>query len=149
MRLIYASKKKTDARYSFSENQWQKETNTPRFERNEKLILIFVLLVRRGIKIGSQRLRIFVCNCSTIVTPKKALFDVTSLFGDLVIAHRTNFVVIVPKAFGTFHDQCPRSTERTRLWNAWFHSWKVKATLFCSLLKKTTEVSAFHVPLVS
>ena len=93
MRLINASKK-TDARSSFNEHQWQKETKTPRFERNEKLILIFVLLFRRGIKISSQRLRIFVCNCSTIVTPKKALCDVTSLLGDLVIAHRTNFVVI-------------------------------------------------------
>ena len=46
------------------------------------------------------------CNCSTIVTPKKALFDVISLLGDLVIAYRTNLVVIVPKAVRTFHDQC-------------------------------------------
>ena len=38
--------------------------------------------------------------------PKKALFDVISLLGDLVIAYRTNLVVIVPKAFRTFHDQC-------------------------------------------
>ena len=30
---------------------------------------------------------------------KKALFDVISLLGDLVIAYRTNLVVIVPKAF--------------------------------------------------
>ena len=41
------------------------------------------------------------------MTPKKALFDVFSLLGDLVIAYRTNLVVIVPKAFRTFHDQCP------------------------------------------
>ena len=40
------------------------------------------------------------------MTPKKALFDVFSLLGDLVIAYRTNLVVIVPKAFRTFHDQC-------------------------------------------
>ena len=46
------------------------------------------------------------CNCSTIVTPKKALFDLISLLGDLVIAYRTNLVVIVPKAVRTFHDQC-------------------------------------------
>ena len=39
------------------------------------------------------------------MTPKKALFGVISLLGDLVIAHRTNLVVIVPKAFWTFHDQ--------------------------------------------
>ena len=41
------------------------------------------------------------------MTPKKALFDVISLPGDLVIAYRTNLVVIVPKVFRTFHDQCP------------------------------------------
>ena len=40
------------------------------------------------------------------MTPKKALFDAISLLGDLVIAYRTNLVVIVPKAFRTFHDQC-------------------------------------------
>ena len=88
----------------FIENQWQKESNTQRFERNEKLILFFVLLFRGGI--GFQRLRFFVCNCSTIVTPKKALFDVISLLGDLVIAYRSNLVVIMPKAVRTFHDQC-------------------------------------------
>ena len=43
-----------------------------------------------------------VCNCSTIVTPKKALFDVISLLGDLVIAYLTDLVVIVPKAVRTF-----------------------------------------------
>ena len=69
------------------------------------IIFRFILLLRRGIKIGSQRLGVFVCNYSTIVTPKKALFDVISLFGDLLIAYRTNFVVIVPRAFRTFHDQ--------------------------------------------
>ena len=53
-----------------------------------------------------------------------------SLLGDLVIAYRINFVVIVPKAFRTFHDQCSRITERTLLWNACFQSWKVKTTLF-------------------
>ena len=64
-----------------------------------KLILFFVLLFRRRIKIVFQRLGVFVCNCSTIVTPKKAIFDVISLLGDLMIAYRTNLVVIVPKAF--------------------------------------------------
>ena len=43
------------------------------------------------------------CNCSTIV---KALFDVISLLGDLVIVYRTNLAVIVPKTVRTFHDQC-------------------------------------------
>ena len=37
-----------------------------------KLDLLFVLLFRRGIEIGFQRLRVFVCNYSAIVTPKKA-----------------------------------------------------------------------------
>ena len=40
------------------------------------LIFIFVLLFRRRIEIGFQRLHVFVCNCSAIVTPKKALFHV-------------------------------------------------------------------------
>ena len=48
-----------------------------------------------------------VCNCSTIVTPTKALFHVISPLGNLVIAYGTNLVVIVPKVFRTFHDQCP------------------------------------------
>ena len=43
---------------------------------------------------------------ATIVTPKKALFDVISLLGDLVISYRTNLVVIMPKTVRTFHDQC-------------------------------------------
>ena len=38
---------------------------------------------------------IFVCNCSAIVTPKKALFHVSSPLGNLVIAYRTSLVVIV------------------------------------------------------
>ena len=41
------------------------------------------------------------------MTPKKALFDVISLLGDLVITYRINLVVIVPRSFRTFHDQCP------------------------------------------
>ena len=72
-----------------------------------KLIFSFVLLFRRGIKFGFQRLRVFVSNCSTIVKPKKALFNVISLLGDLVIARKANLVVIVPKALRTFHDECP------------------------------------------
>ena len=48
------------------------------------------------------------CHWSTIVAPpKKALFDVISLIGDLVITYRTNVVIIVPRAFRKFHDQCP------------------------------------------
>ena len=64
-------------------------------------------MTERGIEIGFQRLHVFVCNCSAIVTPKKALFDVISLLGNQVISYRTNLVVIVLKAFRTFHDQCP------------------------------------------
>ena len=47
------------------------------------------------------------CDRSTVVTSKKALFNAISLFGYRVIAYRTNLVVIVPRAFWTFHDQCP------------------------------------------
>ena len=55
-------------------------------------IVLFVLLGRRGIKSAYQRLRLFVCYCSTIVAPKKALFHVISLLKDLVITYRTNLV---------------------------------------------------------
>ena len=101
-----------------------------------KLVLLFVLLFRRWIKIGSQRIGVFVCNCSTIVTPKKALFDVISLLGDLVIAYRTNLVVIVPKAFRTFHDQC---RVHIRVFAMFTGTFRVKgggrftATTFCFL----------------
>ena len=71
------------------------------------IIFIFVLLFRRGIEIRFQRFHVFVCNCSTIVKPTKALFHVISPLGNLVIAYRTNLVVIMPKAFRTCHDQCP------------------------------------------
>ena len=91
-----------------------------------------------GIKIGFQRLRFFVCNCSTIVTPKKALFDVNSLLGDLVIAYRTNLVVIVPKALvRTFHDQC---SVHFRIFTKFTWTFRVKgggrfkATTFCFLI---------------
>ena len=39
--------------------------------------------------------------------PKKALFNVIPLLGDLVIACKANLVVIVPKALRAFHDECP------------------------------------------
>ena len=114
----------------------RKESNTQRFKRNEKLILFFVLLFRGGIKIGFQRLRFFVCNCSTIVTPKKALFDVISLLGDLVIAYRTNLVVIVPKAVRTFHDQCSVHFRILTMFTGIFRvkgGGRFKATTFCFL----------------
>ena len=93
-------------------------------------------LCRRGIEIGFQRLRVFVCNCSAIVTPKKALFHVISPLGNLVIAYRTNLVVIVSKAFRTFHDQCP---VRIRILAVFTGTFRVKgggcfrATTFCFL----------------
>ena len=92
-----ATKPHTRYRFkNFIKNQWQKESNTQRFERNQnQLILFFLLLFRRGIEIGFQRLRVFVRNCATIVTLKKALFHVIPLLGDLVIAYRTNLVVIM------------------------------------------------------
>ena len=76
---IYQQNHTRDTVLKAIKNQLQKESNTQRFERNEnQLILFFVLLFRRGIEIGFQRLRVFVRNCSTTVTPKKALFDVIS-----------------------------------------------------------------------
>ena len=48
-------------------------------------LLFFVLLFRSGIEIGFQRLRVFVCNCSTIVTPTKTLFHVISPLGNVVV----------------------------------------------------------------
>ena len=77
------------------------------------------------------------CNCSTIVTPKKALFDAISLLGDLVIAYRINCVVIVPKAFRTFHDQC---RVLTRIFAMFTWTFRVRgggrfgATTFCFLI---------------
>ena len=56
-----------------------------RFERDRKLIIIFFLLFRKGIKSVFPRLRVF-------VTPKKALFHVIALLGDLVITYGTNLV---------------------------------------------------------
>ena len=38
-------------------------------------------------KSSFQRLRLFLCYCSTIVAPKKALFHVISFLGDLVITY--------------------------------------------------------------
>ena len=104
--------------------------------RNEKLIIIFALLFRRGIEIGFQRLRVLVCNCSTIMTPKKALFDVISLLGDLVIAYRTNFVMIVPKAFRSFHDQGPLHIRVLAMVTEIFRvrgGGRFRATTFCFL----------------
>ena len=55
---------------------------------------MLIFFFRRGIEFGFHRLRVFVCNCNFSL-------------GNLVIAYRTNHVVMVPKAFRTFHDQCP------------------------------------------
>ena len=76
------------------------------------------------------------CNCSTIVTPKKALFKVISLLGDLVIAYRTNLVVIVPKAVRTFHDQCSVHFRILTMFTGIFRvkgGGRFKATTFCFL----------------
>ena len=99
------------------------------------IIFIFVLLFRRGIEIRFQRFHVFVCNCSTIVKPAKALFHVISPLGNLVIAYRTNLVVIVPKAFRTFHDQCPVHI-RVHLVTGAFRvkgGGRFRATTFCFL----------------
>ena len=70
------------------------------------------------------------------MTPKKALFDVLSLLGDLVIAYRTTLVVIVPKAFRTFHDQCPVHTRVLAMFTGTFRvkgGGRFRATTFCFL----------------
>ena len=89
-----------------------------------------------GIEIGFQRLCVFVCNCSAIVTSKKALFHVMSPLGNLVIAYRTNLVVIVPKASRTFHDQCPVHIRVLTMFTGNFRvkdGGCFKATTFCFL----------------
>ena len=70
------------------------------------------------------------------MTPKKALFDVFSLLGDLVIAYRTNLVVIVPKAFRTFHDQCGVHIRVFAMFTGTFRvkgGGRFRATTFCFL----------------
>ena len=70
------------------------------------------------------------------MTPKKGLFDVFSLLGDLVIAYRTNLVVIVPKAFRTFHDQCGVHIRVFAMSTGTFRvkgGGRFKATTFCFL----------------
>ena len=99
-------------------------------------MLFFVLLFRRGRDIGFQRLRVFVCNCSTILTPKKALFGVISLLGDLVIAYRKNLVVIVPKALRTFHDEYSLHIRGLTIFTGTFRvegGGRIRATTFCFL----------------
>ena len=56
-----------------------------RFERDRKLIIIFFLLFGKGIKSGFPLLGV-------LVAPKKALFHVIALLGDLVITYGTNLV---------------------------------------------------------
>ena len=103
---------------------WKPMTKTIKYRamwKGWELILFFVALFRRGIKIGFQRLRNFVCNCSTIVTPKKALFDVISLLLDLVITysqillesckkHLGHFMMYIPYTLG-FSQCSQRSSE--------------------------------------
>ena len=76
------------------------------------------------------------CNCSTIVTLKKALFGEISLLGDLAIAYRTNLVVIVANAFRTFHDQCFLHIRVLTMFTRTFRvtgGGRFKATTFCFL----------------
>ena len=70
------------------------------------------------------------------MTPKKALFGVISLLGDLVIAYRTNLLVTVPKAFRTFHDQCPVHIGILAMFAGTFRvkcGGRFKASTFCFL----------------
>ena len=71
-----------------------------------------------------------------MVTQKKALFDVISLLRDLVIAYRTNLVVIVPKAVRTFHDQCSVHLRILTMFTGIFRvkgGGRFKATTLCFL----------------
>ena len=86
--------------------------------------------------------------CSTIVTPKKALFDVISLLGDLVIAYRTNFVVIVPNAFRTFYVQCPVHVRVLAMFTKFFRGkggGRFRATPYCFLTVALSVVFALLV----
>ena len=70
------------------------------------------------------------------MTPKKTLFDVISLLEDLVIAYRKNLVVIMLKAFRTFHDQCPVRIRVLTMLTGTFRvkgGGRFKATTFCFL----------------
>ena len=112
-----------------TENLFQPSKQTGSFD---------VMLLKRILRaeIGFQRLCVFVCNCSAIVTPKKALFGVISLLEDLVIAYGTNLVVIVPKALRTFHDQCPVHIRVLTMFIGTFRvkdGGRFKATTFCFL----------------
>ena len=66
-----------------------------------------------------------------------ALFHVISPFGNLVIAYRTNLVVIVvPKAFRTFHDQRPVHIRVLAMFTGTFGvkgGGRSRATTFCFL----------------
>ena len=97
-------------------------------------------------KRGFQRLRVFVCCCSTIVAPKKALSRVISLLGDLVITYKTNIVWIVPRAFRTFHDQCPVHIRILTMFTGIFRvkdGGRFMAIAFCFLTVVFSVVVAF------
>ena len=81
-------------KHTHTYTQWNWKLSTSVLTDYYKTVLIFALPFRRGINIRFQRLRVFVSHFFTIVTQRKTLFDVISLLGDLVIAYRTNFVVI-------------------------------------------------------
>ena len=95
-------------------------------------------LLRSPLKKGHS-LCVLVCNRATTVTPKKALFDVIFLLGDLVIAYWTTFVVIV-----LIHDQCPVHIRVLTMFTRIFRvkgGGLFKATSFCFL-----TVVLFHCP---
>ena len=72
------------------------------------------------------------------MAPKKALFDVISLLGDLVITYRTNLVVIVPRAFRKFHSQCPVQIRILAMFKGIF---RVKVVEFSGLLLSVSSLS--------
>ena len=67
---------------------------------------------------------------------RKPSQSVISLLGDLVIADKTNFLGIVPKAYRTFHDQCPVHIRVLAMFTAIFRvkgGGRFRATTFCFL----------------
>ena len=71
-----------------------------------KLIFFLIFVLSRRIKGSFGRLKVFVSDRSKIFISNETLLCVFYVNRDLVIAYRTHFVAIMPRAFWTFQDQC-------------------------------------------
>ena len=67
-------------------------------------LIIFILVIARGIECHFWCPFILVCDRSTIITSTERFLGVLSFKRNLVITYRANFTVIFPKALRTFHD---------------------------------------------